>query len=86
MVKLLPTILLLLLSTMSNAKTVMMERGPPPVVTVKRDFNLYDIYVTPPPTTPTYTPGVLSVYLSREYPDFMRVPLLTDRLADGRIQ
>lgn len=62
-----------------------MERGPAPVVRVVRDFNLYDIYIEPPPASATYAPGTLSVYLSRENPNFMRIPLSVDIEEGGRL-
>lgn len=76
----------LLFCATAAATTVMMERGPEPVVHVARDRNLYDIYVTAPPRAPNYEPGTLSIHLSRDgYPDFMRVPLAFDRLSDGKL-
>jgi hypothetical protein len=76
---------ILMMSPGVYANTVEMPRGPAPSVSVVRDYNLYDIYVNPPPKSASYTPGVVSVYLSKDNPDFMRVPLATDTLPDGQL-
>jgi hypothetical protein len=77
-------IVTLLLSFAAGATTVMMERGPEAKVSVKRDDHLYDVYALAAPKGKDYTPGRLSIYLRREYPDYMHVPIQTDRLKDGR--
>lgn len=78
-------ILLQMLSSAVIAETTFMERGPAPLVMAVRDFNLYDIYIEPPPASATYAPGTLSVYLSRENPNFMRIPLSVDKEDSGRL-
>jgi|GEM_PF-4759869 len=79
------TAFLVFFSLATSATSVPMQRGPVPVVTIKRDDHLYDIYVTTPPITKNYKPGSLSIYLRRDYPDYMHVPIAIDRLPDGRI-
>jgi hypothetical protein len=75
-----------LLSVAASATTTIIDRGPEPKVQVTRDHNLYDIFVTAPPKGSGYTPGSLSIYLSRDdATDFMRVAIASDRLADGRL-
>lgn len=62
-----------------------MERGPVPAVAITRDAHLYDIYVSAAPATESYAAGMLSIYLRREYPDYMHVRLATDQSKDGRV-
>jgi hypothetical protein len=74
-----------LISAGAAAQTTLVGRGPAPTVKVTRDYNLYDIYVKAPTKSTTYTPGSISVYLGRDAPNFMRVPLAAEVLADGRL-
>lgn len=68
-----------------HAKTKMLPKGPPAVVTKSVEDHLIQIYVTPPTAQGNYVPGEFRVFLSRHYPDYLRVPLEAKRQKDGRL-
>ena len=68
-----------------EATSTFIERGPPATVTKRADDHLFDIYVTPPKATASYSPSEIQIYLRREYPDYMHVRLAQDLAPGGRI-
>ena len=73
------------LATVAFATTRELEKGPPAHVEKKAQDHLFQIYVTPPKAQKGYSPGDIVVYLLREYPDYMYVPLKHDMMPDGRL-
>lgn len=62
-----------------------LEEGPPAKVEKEAKDHLYQIYVTPPKTSKGYSPGEIIVFLLREFPDYMYVPLKHEVMEDGRL-
>ena len=69
----------------STAATRELEKGPPAKVSKKADKHLFQIYVVPPKASNNYKPGDVTIYLKREYPDYMYVPLKHKIEKDGRL-
>ena len=67
------------------AETKALPEGPPAKVTKQSDKYLFQIYVTPPEKSETYTPGEISIMLRRDSPDYLYVPLKHKLLKDGRL-
>ena len=67
------------------AETKTLRKGPPCKVEKSVDMHLVQIYVTQPKPDGKYVPGRLRVFLRREYPDYLYVPLETSNLKDGRL-
>jgi hypothetical protein len=83
------TLLFLLLVIASTpdlpGTTTQLKRGPKCRVEKEVDRHLFQVHVTPPAATADYAPGHLRIFLRREYPDYIYVPLEYERLKDGRL-
>ena len=71
--------------TVTLGTTRTLEKGPPAKAEKEADDHLFQIYVLPPKRQKDYSPGEILIYLKREHPDYMYVPLKYDRLKDGRL-
>ncbi len=69
----------------AEARTRMLEKGPPAIVEKDANDHLFQIYVTPPKATKDYSPGEVTVYLRRAYPDYINVPMKHEVMEDGRL-
>jgi len=79
---------LALSAIVTSATTTEMKRGPQCQVEKEVDSrlgHLFQIYVTPPKASDSYSPGHVRVYLERRFPEHLYVPLDCDKLPDGRL-
>ena len=67
------------------AETKTLRKGPPCKVEKSVDQHLVQIYVTPPKPDGKYVPGRFQIFIRREYPDYLYVPLESSKLKDGRL-
>ena len=68
-----------------HAETKSLRTGPQCKVEKSVKDHLVQIYVTPPKASDKYTPGRLQVFLRKEHPDYLYVPLEAKKLNDGRL-
>lgn len=78
--------LLIVMPPVASATSTEIERGPPATVTKRVERHLYDIYVTPPKATKSYSSTEIWIYLRREYPDYMHVRLAHEAIQGGRLR
>jgi hypothetical protein len=69
----------------SAARTTILPKGPPPVVTKRVDGNLFYVKVRPQSASDEYRPGEISIMLLRSNPgpDSMYVALKAKKMPDG---
>jgi hypothetical protein len=68
-----------------RAESKTLRKGPPSKVEKSIDDHLIQVYVTPPKADGKYAPGRIRVFLRREFPDYLYVPLATETMKDGRL-
>ena len=68
-------------SSIAAAETRKLPVGPPSGVEKSVDEHLVTLFVIPPEASENYEPGRISVFLRREHPEYLYVPLETTREA-----